>query len=310
MSEEALRELAERQYATFSTRQWKEHGLGRRALDVRVARSDYAWATERVLRVVGAPRSVEQGLIILLLDAGPPTALGIGTAAALWKVPGFSLAHPRIELSLERGDNNLTVPGAILHRPRYLPAEHVTQVRGLRVTTLGRTIYDLAGRLHEDRTLAIVDRICGRSPGFLPALHSLLPVLAERGRPGIRAMRYVLDRRPLGYVFPQSGLERRFAQLLEQAGEAPLQRQVDLGGHDWIGRVDFIDWLLLLVIEVDSILHHTTPGDVARDAERDRQLRSAGFAEVIRIPEEHIWYQPHLAVAAVRNARLRARAAA
>ena len=51
----------------------------------------------------------------------------------------------------------------------------------------------------------------------------------------------LLLKRPVGYRPPESGLEARFMQILADAGEPPLERQVDLGGHDWIGRVDFLD---------------------------------------------------------------------
>jgi very-short-patch-repair endonuclease len=184
---------------------------------------------------------------------------------------------------------------------------HVTEVQGIPVTTLPKTIFDVAHRLKEDRLDRLIEMVIAKSPGILPALHALLDELACRGRPGIRAMRTQLRARPIGYVACQSALELRFARILEGAGEPPLTRQVDVGGHDWIGRVDFADLPIRVLFEIDSILHHTTPGDVARDEARDRALRAAGWAEVVRIPEEHIWYQPWLVVECVRRARAEAR---
>lgn len=124
-------------------------------------------------------------------------------------------------------------------------------------------------------------------------------------------MRSVLAERPVGIRLPESGLEARFERLLRDAGQRPLDRQVDLGGHEWLGRVDFLDRAALLVVEVDSELHHTSPEDAARDAARDRSLLAAGFREVLRISEESIWHRPWKAVHEVAAARARlARSAA
>jgi very-short-patch-repair endonuclease len=123
-------------------------------------------------------------------------------------------------------------------------------------------------------------------------------------------MRAVLKQRPIGYQAPQSGLEIRFEQILERAGERPMERQADLGGHDWIGRVDYIDWTLLLIVEIDSAAHHTSVTDRALDAERDKALIAAGFRAVLRIPSEDVWSYPERVVAAVRQARLQLRQAA
>src|SRR3546814_16333358 len=70
---------------------------------------------------------------------------------------------------------------------------------------------------------------------------------------GIRTMRQVLATRGLDYVPPASNLEARFEQILLQAGEAPMRRQVDIGDGDrWIGRVDFRDADLPLLVEIPS----------------------------------------------------------
>jgi very-short-patch-repair endonuclease len=149
----------------------------------------------------------------------------------------------------------------------------------------------------------LLDTVITKSPAMLPALHDMLDELGCRGRPGIAAMRRLLAERPRGTRVPASGLERRFERLLADAGEPPLERQVDVGGASWLGRVDYADRSLLLLVEIDSVLHHTSVSDQRRDAERDAALLSAGYRKVLRITEEDIWHRPWLAVGAVRNAR-------
>jgi very-short-patch-repair endonuclease len=193
----------------------------------------------------------------------------------------------------------------VLHRPVLLLPSHITIVRGIPVTTPARTLFDLAGRFKYERIEVVAERVIAKSPGTLIAMHDMLEQLACKGRPGITNMRRFLKARPLGYVPCATGLELKFRKLGEEAGVRDLRRQVDLGGHDWLGRVDFLDEMKI-VYEVDSILHHTTPGDRLRDEQRDKALKAAGFRDIVRIPEEWIWQQPWKAVQRVAEARTRA----
>jgi very-short-patch-repair endonuclease len=305
--DDALLELAEIQHGLAAWRQIHRLGFDDREVDRRIARGDWKLETCRVLRRVGAPRTRDQQLMVAVLDGPPGSMLSKRSAAEVWGVPSF--AEAPLEITHLRHGSLHPRPIATVHRPTLLLPHHVTEVRGIRTTTLPRTLFDIAPLVHPDRLDVIIDRVLAKIPGVLRGLHALMPELAARGRPGIAVMREQLSRRPPDYVPVASGLERRFERILESAGERSLRRQVDLGGHEWLGRVDFLDDDLLLVVEVDSILHHTTPGDRARDAARDRALLAAGFAKVVRVPEEHIWYEPARAVAAVRQARAELRGA-
>ena len=261
-----------------------------------------------MLRLIGAPRTDHQRLKVLELDTGPDSVVSLTSAAWLWQLPSFRLGL--LEATRLRGIDGRPQSLGVLHRPRLLLPHHITEVRGIRTTTLPRTIFDIAGRIHPDRTPIIVDRVLGKSPAVLPVLHQLLDELGQRGRPGIAVMRAILKDRPIWYRAPQSGLEIRFEGLLDAAGEPPLERQVDLGGHDWIGRVDYIEWAILTVFEIDSAAHHTSPTDVALDRKRDEQLKAAGFKRVVRIASEDVWSRPERVLRQVRNARYEVRRAA
>ena len=292
------------QYGALARWQARRLGLTRAHIDRRVLAGHWVQATERVLRRTGAPESWRQRVMIAVLDAGPDGGVGsFETAGAVWELPGFATGP--IEVTQTRVHRSREPSFGVLHRPVLLLPSHITVVHGIPVTTIGRTIFDLAGRLKYERIERIAERVIAQSPGTLLALHALLEQLAAKGRPGIASMRKFLATRPPGYVACASGLELRFRKLGEEAGVRDLRRQVDLGGHDWIGRVDFCDELKL-IYEVDSILHHTTPGDSLRDEERDKALKAAGFADVVRIPEEWIWHEPCRAVQAVVEARRRA----
>ncbi len=114
--------------------------------------------------------------------------------------------------------------------------------------------------------------------------------LARQGRPGSSVMRRLLADRAGAYVPPESNLEARFRAVAKEAG-LELVRQCDVGGDDWIGRVDYLDRNRRLVVEVDSDLHHTSLLDEAADAQRDAAMAEAGYT-VLRIKEHDLWHRP------------------
>lgn len=301
--DDELRRLGEMQYAAVARWQARRLGFTPNQIDHRTSTGEWVDATERVLRRAGAPQTWDQRVMIAALDCGPDGGVAsFDTACAVWRLPGFATGP--VEITQTRVHRSREPSFGVLHRPVLLLPSHITVVRGLPVTTIARTLFDEAGRLKYDRLERVAERVIDGSPGTLLALHELLEQLAAKGRPGVAHMRKFLKTRPPGYVPCASGLELRFRKLGEEAGVPELRRQVDLGGHDWLGRVDFLDELKI-IYEVDSILHHTTPGDRRRDEERDKALKAAGFADVVRIPEEWIFHQPWKAVQAVAEARAR-----
>jgi very-short-patch-repair endonuclease len=270
-----------------------------RELDRLVQRGVLEVVSRHVLRVRGAQRTAEQNVMIRQLDAGPGAAATKRSAAWVWGVPGFVPGY----FDVARAREQQARPSATTRWPRFLPEHHLTVVRGLLVTTLARTMFDLAGMpKYAWRIGPIIDSVAGKSPSLLVAMHGMLPELAKQGRNGIVAVREALSTRP-PKAEQLTGLERRFEHILRTAGLAVPRRQVDLGGHSWFGRVDYYDDPIKVIYEVDSEAHHTTETDRRNDALRDAAALEAGFNEVVRIREEHVWYEPHLVVEAVRTTR-------
>lgn len=299
--------VIEAQHSVFARWQARANGVSWRDLDRLVRLGVLEIVTRRVLRVRGAQRSAEQDLMIAILDAGPAAGAGRRAAAWRWGVPGFVPGYH--DVVRERALSSRASVGGD-HWPRLLPAHHLTVVRGIPVTTLARTMFDLAGMpKYAWRIGAIIDSVAGKSPSLLVAMHAMLPELAKQGRNGIVAVREALAARPPDAA-KLTGLERRFEHILRTAGLVIPRRQVDLGGHSWFGRVDYYDDPIKVIYEVDSEAHHTTETDRRNDALRDLAAREAGFNEVVRIPEEHVWYDTHLVVEAVRRARAQWRRAA
>lgn len=293
-----LRKLASEQHGVIARRQCRHVGADKSAL--RPEREGGLWEplSPRVLRLTGAPFTTRSRVMAAVLDAGDAAVASHRTAAALWRLPGFELRE--CEVSRLHGTDYEPVLLGRVHHPRLLPSHHTTVVDGIPVTTPARTVFDLAGLLPPHRTERALDNAVAASPALLPVLHRMLPELARRGRTGITVMRGLLADRPIGSVVPASGLEARVVRLLDQAG-IRTRRQVDLGGDDWIGRVDLVVSGTNLVIEVDSARFHTSRLDRLRDERRDAELAAAGY-QVLRVTEEEAWHVPAEVVRRVRSA--------
>lgn len=284
-----LRALAERQHGVVARAQ--AHDLGANRHHLRRRTESVAWevVTSRVLRLVGTRRTFRQRAMAATLDAGPGAAVSHESAAALWRIPGFPAGALHVSRLVGRSAHQS--PLAELHRTCWMPDSHVQRFEGIPVTSPARTIFDLAGVLHPDRTDRALDNALARGLTSMPALHRVTNDLARQGRPGSSLMRRLLAERAGAYVPPESNLEARFHAVAKAAGLDSLVRQCDVGGQEWVGRVDFLDPDKRLVVEVDSDLHHTSLLDEAADAERDAAMAEAGFT-VIRIKEHDLWHRP------------------
>ncbi|MEW6153390.1 MAG: DUF559 domain-containing protein [Actinomycetota bacterium] len=298
-----LRTLALGQHGLVSRAQARAAGGTAEMIRLRLASPDWDAVTYRVLRLVGTPSSDQHRAMAAVLDAGPGTAVSHQSAAAMWGLPGFDAGT--IHVSRPRGGPARSSPLAVVHWPTWLPDQHVSRLDGVPVTTVARTIFDLASDLHPKRVARTVDNALARRLVRASAIVGLCSSLAEQGRAGTRLMRELMAERDGAYVAPESGLEARFLALVAAAGLPTPERQVDVGGDDWVGRVDFLFRPERLVAEIDGDLSHTALLDQEADDERDRRLRAAGY-EVVRVTARQVWYRPDEAISLLRAALSRA----
>lgn len=284
-----LRALAERQHGVIARAQARGMGANRHHLRRRAESTAWEPITGRVLRLVGAQRTFRQRAMAATLDAGPGAAVSHESAAALLRLPGFPAGALHVSRAVGRSAHHSVL--ARLHRTCWLPETHVRVFERIPVTSPARTIFDLAGVLHPGRTERALDNALARGLTTIEALHRVTEELAGQGRPGSSVMRRLLAERAGAYVPPESNLEARLQVVAKRAGLHTLVRQRDVGGGDWIGRVDFLDPERRLVVEVDSDLHHSSVLDEAADAERDAALAEAGYT-VVRIDEHDLWHRP------------------
>lgn len=304
MDHEGLRRLAAAQHGAFSRTQAAGLGFDRWVVSRRLRTGDWAALSPRVLCVAGSPATNEQRAMAATLDV-LGSAVSHESSGGMWGIPGFRLEPLHVVQPV--GPHRMTSPLCQVHTSTHLPASHRAMLHGIPVTTPVRTLFDLAPRVHPLRMPRLVDAAWAMRLVSGELLHAALEDHAQRGRPGIQLMREILADRPVTYRPPDSNLEARFQDIARSAGVATLRRQVETGGDSWVGRVDFRDQVLPLVIEIDSERFHGSLTARADDEVRRQRLIDAGFV-VRQIPEFDVWHRPAVVRRQLIDARSLARA--
>jgi Protein of unknown function (DUF559) len=301
-----LRSLAMEQHGAISRRQAAEAGTDRWAVERRLRSGAWRLGTARVLVLEGMAETFEQRCVVAVLDAGHEAVVRGAAAAHVWRLPGFEDAA--IEVTRLRRRARRCTESVPAHEPLLVPAHHRTVRGGVPVTTVERTLFDLMAAVRAGRAERALDNALARRLTSLRALRSIAAELCRRGRPGSALFRQLLSDRGVDFRPVESGLEASFLALLVEAGLPEPERQVDLGGDGWVGRIDFYVRQARLVVEIDSGWFHTSALDVAADERRDAALRAAGFG-VVRITEDEVRNRPVAAVERFRRALADRRAA-
>ena len=302
MWQDELRTTASRQHGVVSGRDIDRLQVQRGALTHELKVGGWVSRAKHVWTVLGSPDTSEQQVMIALLAAGPGAAISHRSAAALWGLPGFDLEP--IHLTRIRGTNSSTPTAAVVHRVRRLRIGHVVDLGPFAVTRPEITLIQLAATLHRGQTEILLDRMWNKRLLDGRILDRAVRQMSAKGRRGVSTVRDLLDERGMDWTPPASGLESRVRSVLERNGIAGFRLQVDIGGEEWIGRVDFAHTSLPVILEVQSDLFHTALSDKRTDRIRHAKLRAAGY-QVLEIWESDVWYHPERWVETVYQATLR-----
>lgn len=300
-----IADLCRGQHGAVSRAQLLLAGIGRNAIRRRITAGTLIEWSGDVLLHAGAPATPLQTVMATVLDAGPGACASHDTTLHLAGVPGFS-ATP-VHITQPRGGVLRPDGAAIMHTSRRIALDHVALIHGIPSTTVTRALFDIAATAHPDRLDRAVDAAWTRSLTDHRRLCEALDLLARQGRAGIRAMREAIEQRGADHVAPESGLEHRFHQMVEQDGQPPLLRQVRW--HTAIGEVRFdaFDPEARVDAEMDSALHHRSLSDMAYDERRDAAVRDTDVV-VARFSDDEIWNRPRDAARRLREVRRAGRA--
>ena len=170
----------------------------------------------------------------------------------------------------------------MVHETRALSDIDGTLRHGIPVTTLARTIFDLAGFVGP-RTLDLaIENALRRRLTTFGELATTLDRLARRGRVGTVNLREALQRRTTEEALTESDAERLVMRLLAEHGlpaPAPQHEIRDQWGH-LVARVDFAYPDLKIAIEYDSYAHHVSKDALVRDSARRNAIVALGWLPI------------------------------
>jgi very-short-patch-repair endonuclease len=261
--------LAGAQHGVVSGTQLIEAGLTREGVRRRVE-AKRLHRLHRGVYAVGHQSLTWRSRLIAAVYACGSTAVASHRAAGA--LHGL-LSSQRIEVSAPRGCK--PKPGIAIHRPRPIGAEDRTDVDGIPVTTVARTLVDLADVLDGERLAKAVHQAEILRVFDLQALEA-----AER-RAGKRQGRHRLARVLAAYQpepqFLRSEAERMLKRLCEYHSLPQPQFNVWIESHE----VDAYWPKANLALEVDGAATHRTGWAFREDRRRDRALAREGI-QVVR----------------------------
>jgi hypothetical protein len=178
-----------------------------------------------------------------------------------------------------------------------LPPDHVVSYRGVPLTSVPRTVIDLARTLPFAQGVAVADSALNAR---LTSKTALAAVIADC--PRWRGLQRARDVIAFSDSRSESVLESLSRAVFHQAGLPPPDLQVWIGDDgEVIGRVDFLWRRYRTIGEADGALKYETPGRARAQLDRDARLRAAGY-EVVHFTWPEITRAPAQVADSIRLA--------
>lgn len=273
--ERACLALSEAQFGCISIKQALRCGLSRSGIARRLRARFWLDLRPGVYAIRGAPETWHRSLMAATLWAGDDSAISHRSAAKLWGLEGF--AQQPLEMVVMR-DLRSCGPREIFHRVGDLPRGEVRRVAGIPVTSMERTICDLASVLDIDPLEEALDEALRTERVQLKALNRRLQSMTGRGHTGIANLRALIKARLKGEGFAESRLESRLFSLLREAGLPLPRKQFRVMERNLIlARIDLAYPEIKLSIEADGYRYHSGRQAWQRDIERRTKLTSRGW---------------------------------
>lgn len=280
---------ANRQFGVISRRQ---------ALRAGVSPGRIEWLLRRLwlltvhpgLYAVGRPITEDRQFWMAgVLATGPGAVLARSSAACLWGIAGNRRRQlDRVEILRpeSRKPRFSRLQGyprswqLHVRRSSKLPDHHMTRVDRIPVTTVERTLLDLAGETSRERLEFLfleADRL-----GLID--DARIGEIVEFGarRPGISGLRALVESRNPHVRETRSILEALFLARSHETGLPQPETNKLIGRYS----VDFVWEEAKLIVETDGRAYHRGAVQLGRDVEKENYLKRREY-EVIRVT----WYE-------------------
>lgn len=273
--------IASQQWGRITTQQLKDAGVRRGAIESG-SRSGRLHREHLGVYIVGHRAPSDHGRWMgAVLACGEGAVLSHRSAGRLWRI--YRGEGPRVDVSVER---NLEPPGIWAHRA-LLPADEITHHDGIPITTVARTLVDLAHTLEPDSLTRAV-----REAQFLRRFDLEATRKAAERWPS-KALNSIIE----DMVGASSRLDDAFMRMVRRHRLPMPAAQKVLLGHP----VDYVWPEQRVAVELDGYNAHTSLDAFQRDRAQTNALQLAGWV-VLRFTDSDVTKRPRRTVATLRQA--------
>lgn len=293
-AEARLLAIAATQFGVFTIQQARDAGVTQPTIRTRVARS--AWRpVHRGVYFVGGHRMSEVGVHMASVLAGVESTRSSHRASAwLWGMT----PHPQKPEVTTFGARS-RISGVRCHLT-LVPLGPPAVRRGVPVTSAAETLLDLGGVVARLKVREALDRaVANRVLTPMDALAEL----ERRGHVGVRGtapLRSLLDEAGVTGSHHPSLLEAKTRRLIKRAGLPQPECELVVGNSGEY-RLDFVWPDLLLAVEVDGWMYHSSFEAFHGDKSRKNALTIEGFA-ILNYTWMHVTRTPSTVIRELRAA--------
>jgi hypothetical protein len=273
--------LAYRQHGVVALPQLNALGLTAAGVRRRVASGPLHPIHRGVYAVGHAVLTLEARLMAAVLACGPGALVSHRSAAEMWGL----LDDSRPVIDVLAAANRRSRRGIAFHRVRQILPGDSAKRQGVPVTSLPRTLLDIAEVVPPRRLVYAIERAEKLRLLDLRALEACLG--RSRGRRGIKPLRQALRETDPEALYAHDGLERLFIAFCRDRELPPPTMNAVVEGFT----VDALWAKQKLIVELDSWRDHRARRAFEQDRRRDGVLKLAGY-EVLRVTYNWLEHEP------------------
>ena len=261
--------LAARQFGVLSVAQLRELGVERGAVGKAVRAGRLHRVHHGVYALGHTVLRVEGHRLAAVLACGPGAVLSHRSAASHWGL----LATDQVGIDVTAPRSRQGVPGIRLHTSRSLDAQDTTRHEGIPITTVHRTLLDLAATARDDQ----LERALAQAMYLqLYDQRAIDDVIARsNGHRGTNVLKEATKQEP---QITKSAWEIRMLRLVRSARlpEPICNRPLHAPDHGEC-KPDFYWPAHNLIVETDGWEAHRTLAAFRSDRAKDAALTAAGY---------------------------------
>lgn len=282
-------ELAGRQHGMVARRQLLGLGVSPSMIKVRIRHGGLHRFHHGVFAYGHRSVTVESRWMAAVLAFGPKAVLSHRSAAQLWGLVPRSRIAPEVTRPARAGKR----PHLVVHQAS-LPQDEMRRVWGIPVTSVPRTMFDLAGMLEERQVERAWNEMEVR--GYTDRLSVVDLLERHPGRKGSAVLGRLANRKELSVGITRNEFEEAFLALIDRhrLPRPRMNAHVSLRGRFF--EVDCLWEGERVVVELDGAAVHRTEKAFDDDRERDRILVAEGY-RTTRVTWHHLTQTPAEVVA-------------